>query len=216
MAALGGAALACALITTLAATPASASAPASPYLEARSSSAPLPTSAEVRQATADFLDSYGSSDGGAGIAGTGGTEPGETEPPPEIQQRWEEARAGGRAAFDAMRPGATGWDVDRAQRSRLEGNGSIPIIWSTGHPVGYWAHDLGPRLGGSANGDRPRGDALRVLREGHTFAFDGFFGWTREDGATKTISVEEMAAVTTDGAEYLIPPQQELVLISSR
>jgi Xaa-Pro dipeptidase len=140
---------------------------------------------------------------------------GETEPPPEIQRRWEEAKAGGRAAFDAMRPGVMGWDVDRAQRSRLEQNGSIPIIWSTGHPVGYWAHDLGPRLGGSANGDPARGDASRPLRAGHTFAFDGFFGWTREDGTTKTISVEEMAVVTTDGAEYLIPPQEELVLISS-
>ncbi len=56
----------------------------------------------------------------------------------------------------------------------------------------------------------------RLLRPGHTFAFDGFFGWTREDGTTKTISVEEMAVVTTDGAEYLIPPQEELVLIPSR
>ncbi|MDX1396816.1 MAG: M24 family metallopeptidase [Gemmatimonadota bacterium] len=142
--------------------------------------------------------------------------PGETEPPPEMQRRWEEAKAGSRAAFAAMRPGATGWDVDRAQRSLLEQNGSIPIIWSTGHPVGYWAHDLGPRLGGSANGDPARGDATRPLRAGQTFAFDGFYGWEREDGSTKTISVEEMAVVTPDGAEYLIPPQEELVLIPSR
>jgi len=32
---------------------------------------------------------------------------------------------------------------------------------------------------------------------------------------TKTISVEEMAVVTERGAEYLIPPQEELVLIPS-
>jgi Xaa-Pro aminopeptidase len=139
--------------------------------------------------------------------------PGETEAPPEMQARWEHAREGSRAAFAAMEPGVTGWDVDRAQREVLERHGSIPIIWSTGHPVGYWAHDVGPRLGGAAGGTPPSGDAARELRPGHTFAFDGFFGWPREDGSTKTISVEEMVVVTEDGAEWLIAPQEEWVLI---
>ncbi len=138
---------------------------------------------------------------------------GETEAPPEMQERWEQAKAGSRAAFAAMRPGATGWEVDRAQRAMLESNGSIPIVWSTGHPVGYWAHDLGPRLGGSAGGAQPSGDAARELRPGHTFAFDGFFGWERPDGTTKTISVEEMVVITEDGAEWLVAPQEEWVLI---
>lgn len=138
---------------------------------------------------------------------------GETAAPLEMQERWELARAGSRAAFGAMRPGATGWDVDRAQRAMLESNGSISIPWSTGHPVGYWAHDLGPRLGGS-NGGRPAtGDANRALVVGQTFAFDGFFGWDLEDGLTKTISVEEMTVITQDGAEWLVPPQEELVLV---
>lgn len=141
--------------------------------------------------------------------------PGESEAPPAIQERWEHAREGSRAAFAAMRPGATGWDVDRAQRVVLEANGSIPIIWSTGHPVGYWAHDVGPRLGGAAGDAEPRGDAARELRPGQTFAFDGFFGWPRDDGTTKTISVEEMVVVTDDGAEWLIDPQEEWVLIPS-
>jgi hypothetical protein len=49
------------------------------------------------------------------------------------------------------------------------------------------------------------------------FAFDGFFAWKLDAaGATKTISVEEMAVVTETGAEYLIPPQEELVLIAAR
>ena len=51
-------------------------------------------------------------------------------------------------------------------------------------------------------------------RPGQTFAFDGFFGWTREDGTTKTISVEEMVVITADGAEWLIDPQEEWILIS--
>ena len=141
--------------------------------------------------------------------------PGESEAPPQMQERWEHAREGSRAAFSTMRPGVTGWDVDRAQREVLERNGSIPIIWSTGHPVGYWAHDVGPRLGGAAGGAPPRGDAARVLRPGQTFAFDGFHGWSREDGTTRTISVEEMVVITDDGAEWLIEPQEEWVLIPS-
>jgi Xaa-Pro dipeptidase len=142
--------------------------------------------------------------------------PNETAPPAEMQQRWENARRGGQAAFEAMAPGKFGWEVDLAQRVNLEASGSIPIIWSTGHPVGYWAHDLGPRLGGAAGGDAARGDATLELRPGQTFAFDGFFGWAQEDGTTKTISVEEMVVITAGAAEYLIPPQQELVLIPSR
>ncbi len=141
--------------------------------------------------------------------------PGETEAPPEMQERWEHAKEGSRAAFAAMRPGATGWEVDRAQREVLERHGSIPIIWSTGHPVGYWAHDVGPRLGGAAGGASPRGDAARELRQGQTFAFDGFYGWTRDDGTTKTISVEEMVVITEDGAVWMVPPQEEWVLIPS-
>jgi len=139
--------------------------------------------------------------------------PGESEAPPEVKARWEHAREGSRAAKAAMRPGVRGWDVDLAQREVLQRHGSIPIIWSTGHPVGYWAHDVGPRLGGAAGGAPPSGDAARELRPGQTFAFDGFFGWTREDGTTKTISVEEMVVITADGAEWLIDPQEEWILI---
>lgn len=139
--------------------------------------------------------------------------PGETAPPPEMQARWEHAREGSRAAMAAMRPGVRGWDVDAAQREVLSRHGSIPIIWSTGHPVGYWAHDVGPRLGGAAGGAPASGDAARELLPGQTFAFDGFFGWTRDDGSTKTISVEEMVVITEDGAEWLIEPQEEWVLV---
>jgi Xaa-Pro dipeptidase len=145
-------------------------------------------------------------------------EPGQDAPPPEALRKWEAAKAGRDAAFDAMRPGVAGIDVDRAQRAVMEREGSIPIFWSTGHPVGYWAHDVGPSLGGGQTNRRPSPHAFRELRAGQTFAFDGFFGWQLDgtDGATKTISVEEMVVITADGAEYLTPPQDALVLIPTR
>jgi Xaa-Pro aminopeptidase len=138
--------------------------------------------------------------------------PGETAAPEDIQHYWDSARDGGRAAFDAMQPGVRGIDVDAAQRELMAKNGSEYVMWSTGHPVGYVAHDTGPNLGGSQS-ETPRPTALRELKQGMVFAFDGFHAWTLSGGGLKTISVEEMAVITDKGAEYLIPPQQELVLV---
>ena len=49
--------------------------------------------------------------------------PGETEAPPDIQRYWESARNAGFAAFDAMKPGVRGEDVDAAQRALMKENG---------------------------------------------------------------------------------------------
>lgn len=142
--------------------------------------------------------------------------PGETEAPADALAKWEAARRGSRAAFAAMRPGASGADVDRAQRAVMAEDGSLPVMWSTGHPVGYWAHDSGPSLGGGQEGRTPSGRQLAELRPGMTFAFDGFHTWALDGDDTKTISVEEMVVITETGAEWLTPPQEDLILIPSR
>lgn len=137
---------------------------------------------------------------------------GETEAPEDIQFYWESAREGNRAAFNAMKPGVKGVEVDAAQRELMEENESEYVMWSTGHPVGYVAHDTGPNLGGSqVPSIRPA--AQKVLKPGMVFAFDGFHSWPLTDSTYKTISVEEMAVITEDGAEFLIAPQEELILI---
>lgn len=144
--------------------------------------------------------------------------PGETQAPEHAVAKWQKARQGSRVALAAMRPGVQGFDVDKAQRQWMAAAGSDDVMWGTGHPVGYWAHDVGPALSGAQRSERAQGAAARKLRPGQTFAFDGFFSWKYQYGgkqATKTISVEEMAVVTEDGAEFLIPPQEELILISS-
>lgn len=139
----------------------------------------------------------------------------ENQAPDDIQGYWENAKQGRQAAFSAMKPGVKGIDVDTAQRQVMKDTGSLPLMWSTGHPVGYVAHDTGPNLGG-ASGVSVRPASQRILRQGMTFSFDGFYSWLLPDGQPKTISVEEMVQITDSGAQYLIPPQQELVLIKSR
>lgn len=141
--------------------------------------------------------------------------PGETEAPADAIAKWEAARAGSRAAFAAMKPGATGNEVDRAQRIVMEENGSIPVMWGTGHPVGYWAHDSGPGLSGGRIGMELPVIPTQVLKPGMTFSFDGFHSWPLTDSTTKTISVEEMVVITEDGARWLTPPQEDLILIST-
>jgi Xaa-Pro dipeptidase len=141
---------------------------------------------------------------------------GETEAPARIQKYFDNAVQGHRKVLAVLRPGATGWDADKAQRDWMNETGSLPVMWGTGHPVGYWAHDVGPGLSGAARGARPAGSKVRVLREGQTFAYDGFFSWKLEDGQIKTISVEEMAVLTKDGAEYMCRPQEKLILISTK
>ncbi len=139
--------------------------------------------------------------------------PGETAVPRVDLERWEKARAGSRAAFTQMRPGVTGAQVDSAQRVVMNAGASLDVPWGTGHAVGYWAHDAGPNLN-----RRER----RVLREGMTFAFDGFYAWSLPGGSTrwgegtKTLSPEEMVVITANGAEWLVPPQDELILIPAR
>lgn len=146
--------------------------------------------------------------------------PGVKAPPPDALRKWENARRGSRIALAAMKPGVRGYDVDKAQRDWMKQAGSEWVMWGTGHPVGYWAHDVGPALSGAQRETPPAGAAVRLLQPGQTFAFDGFFSWALSaaaggEKATKTISVEEMAVVTEKGAEYLIPAQEELVLIRS-
>ena len=137
--------------------------------------------------------------------------PGETEAPADIKYAWQNALKGGKAAFDAMKPGVSGESVNKAQKEIMKRVGSLPVIWSTGHPVGYVAHDTGPNLG-------VRSASEKALDVGMTFSFDGFYSWPYKADAslTKTISVEEMVVIEPSGARFLTPPQKELVLISSQ
>lgn len=142
---------------------------------------------------------------------------GETKAPDSVQFYFESSIGGNRKALSAMKPGVLGYQVDKAQRDWMAERGSEPVMWSTGHPVGYVAHDIGPNLGGGLLPDPSvRPAAVKPLKEGMLFAFDGFHAWKLPQGGTKTMSVEETAVVTKDGARYLIKPQEDLILIKSK
>jgi Xaa-Pro aminopeptidase len=142
---------------------------------------------------------------------------GEAHAPDSVQYYFESSIGGNRIALAAMKPGVLGYQVDKAQRDWMDERGSEYVMWSTGHPVGYVAHDIGPNLGGGLLPDPSvRLAAVKPLKEGMLFAFDGFHAWKLPEGGTKTMSVEETAVITKDGARYLIKPQDELILIKNK
>jgi len=137
--------------------------------------------------------------------------PGETDAPENIKKYFEYAVAGHRKVLAAIKPGVYGYDADKVQRGWMNETGSLPVIWGTGHPVGYWAHDSGPSISGGILPERPAN--AKVFKTGQTFAYDGFYCWKLDGQNTKTISVEEMVCVTDTGARYMNKPQDKLIII---
>src|SRR5690606_33009096 len=86
---------------------------------------------------------------------------GEAEPPAAERAAFASAKQAIEAAFAALRPGAKGYEVDRAARDVHLANGYPEISHATGHQVGRHVHDggtiLGPRW--ERYGDAPYGEA---------------------------------------------------------
>ena len=139
---------------------------------------------------------------------------GETEPPAEVQEVWETVLRANEAAVAAMRPGVTGVDVDTAARKIITDAGYDEFIHATGHPVGYFTHDIGP-LTGPDWPDRYGDRVFRKLEAGQIHAIEPSvtlrLPWI-PDGPVG-VGLEEQVLVTADGAEYLGGHQTELILI---
>ncbi|MBK9166609.1 MAG: aminopeptidase P family protein [Bryobacterales bacterium] len=104
------------------------------------------------------------------------------------------------AAIDAIRPGVTAGQVDRAARRVLAAHGlAKAFVHSTGHGLGLEIHEP-PRLG--------HGDGT-VLAEGMAVTIepgaylDGQFG----------VRIEDTVVVTADGCDVLTPTPKELLEI---
>ena len=112
------------------------------------------------------------------------------------------------AAKDFMKPGVTGFQVDQIARHMIVDNGFDSWNAALGHQVGHVTHDGGTILANRrARYNKP--ELIDTpLDIGNVF--------TIEPGveiAEGRIGIEEDAVITNTGCEWLVNPQQELMLI---
>jgi len=134
---------------------------------------------------------------------------GETQAPPDVQRAFKAVRSAILAAARVLKPGAMGWEVDKAARSMIVKAGYPEYAHATGHQLGRTSHDgstiLGPRW--ERYGQTPYG----IVEAGNVF--------TLELGVRVPnrgyVGLEEDVVVTSRGIEWLTKPQTELILVKS-
>ncbi|MDD2592106.1 MAG: M24 family metallopeptidase [Erysipelotrichaceae bacterium] len=132
----------------------------------------------------------------------------ETDAPLEIKNAFYTVRDAIALAAKALKPGITGFEVDKVARDYILSKGYPEWNAALGHQMGRVAHDGGPLLAP----ERPRYNRPELI---HSPLSKGFV-FTLEPGVpTKRgrIGLEEDVVIEEDGARFLIPPQQELYLI---
>ena len=137
---------------------------------------------------------------------------GEKEPPELIRKLFATGLEAMRAAVAQIKPGATGYEVDRAAREVVKKAGFAEYPHATGHTTGVWVHGLGTILGPpwKAYGERIR----MKIHENDIYAVEPSLGaYSEAHGGNIRMHFQEMVIVGKDGARYLTPPLTELLLI---
>jgi len=132
--------------------------------------------------------------------------PGEEKVPDVVQKGFSTVVNAIQAAFDIIRPGLRGIDVDAAARDVVIRAGFPEYKHATGHQVGRLAHDGGCILGPGwpRYGETP----FMEIETGQVYTLEPSLlvpGYG-------IIGIEEDIIVTETGAEFLSPPQKDLIL----
>lgn len=128
----------------------------------------------------------------------------ETFPPDEVQRGFETLTNSIEIAFQMLKPGVRGVDVDRAAREYIVSQGYDEYPHALGHQVGRSAHDGGALLGPAWEryGNLP----FIPLEMNQVFTIEPRINLP-EYGV---VTVEDMVVITDTGAKYLSTPQKEI------
>ncbi len=137
---------------------------------------------------------------------------GEETPPPLIQKMFDTCLKATQAAVARIRPGVTGYEVDKAARDVVKAAGYQPYGHATGHTTGLWVHGLGIVLGPDW---KAYGNTTSMkMHENDIYAVEPSITVHSEDhGGNLRIHFQEMVIVEKEGARYLTPPVTEWMLI---
>ncbi|MFA9557713.1 M24 family metallopeptidase [Evansella sp. AB-rgal1] len=134
----------------------------------------------------------------------------EDQAPEEVNRTFHTIHEAISKAFDKIKPGIQGYEVDEVARTHLVDNGYPEIEHATGHQIGRDVHDggalLGPRW--ARYGNSP----YEVIESGNVFTIEPTV-FLRDKGIH--FIVEENVVVGETGAKYLTKRQDELILIRS-
>lgn len=137
---------------------------------------------------------------------------GEESPPAMIRKMFDTCLKATEAAVAKIKPGATGYEVDKAARDIVVKSGYSEYKHATGHTTGVWVHGLGIILGPpwKAYGKK----IYMKMHENDIYAVEpSITVHSEEHGGNLRIHFQEMVIVERDGARYLHQPVKNLMLI---
>jgi len=134
-------------------------------------------------------------------------EEGETEAPPDVVKGFETIVKSIEMARQALKPGVLPVDVDKVAREYIVSQGYEEFPHGLGHQVGRFVHDGNALLGPAW--EKYADKVYQPVEVGMVFTIEPRLRVPGRGDAT----IEEMVLVTKEGAEFLGPPQKELILV---
>lgn len=133
--------------------------------------------------------------------------PGESAPPPALTRAFSAVADCIQDAYDRLKPGLLGKDIDRTAREFITGRGYPEYQHALGHQLGRAVHDGGTLLGPEwpRYGDSPRWP----VEVGQVFTLE----LEAEVPGVGYASLEEDVVVTEAGSRWLSRPQRAPILL---
>lgn len=131
----------------------------------------------------------------------------EDVPPNEVIRGFETIKKSVQLAFEALKPGVKGFDIDKIARDYILSRGYKEFPHALGHQVGRDAHDGGALLG--PDWERYGNLPFLPLEKDQVFTIEPRL-YLDDFGV---VTIEEMVQITEFGAIWLSKPQEHIYLI---